>query len=43
MDYVVKIRRTAGIMLAVSEASNRSPLAGGILASLPLISILEMI
>ena len=43
MYYVLKIVLTAGIVVAVSEASKRSSLLGGLLASLPLISFLGMI
>ena len=41
--YVLKIMLTAGIVVAVSEASKRSSLLGGLLASLPLISFLGLI
>jgi len=41
--YAIKILLTAGIVVAVSEASKRSSLLGGLLASLPLISFLGMI
>lgn len=43
MYYAVKVLLTAGIVIAVSEASKRSSLLGGLLASLPLVSFLGMI
>jgi len=43
MYYAIKILLTAGIVVAVSEASKRSSILGGLLASLPLISFLGMI
>lgn len=43
MYYVIKIILTSGLVVAVSEASKRSSLLGGLLASLPLVSILGMI
>lgn len=43
MYYVIKILVTAGLVVAVSEASKRSSLIGGLLASLPLVSFLGMI
>ncbi len=43
MYYVMKILVTAGLVVAVSEASKRSSLIGGLLASLPLVSFLGMI
>ena len=35
MYYVIKILVTAGLVVAVSEASKRSSLIGGLLAFLP--------
>ncbi|MFI4875443.1 MAG: DUF3147 family protein [Blastopirellula sp. JB062] len=43
MYYVVKILITAGLVVLVSEASKRSPLIAGLLASLPLISYLGIL
>ncbi len=43
MYYVIKILVTAGLVVAVSEASKRSSLLGGLLASLPLVSFLGFI
>ncbi len=43
MYYLFKILLTAGIVVAVSEASKRSSMLGGLLASLPLVSFLGMI
>ena len=43
MYYAIKIIVTAGLVVAVSEASKRSSLLGGLLASLPLVSFLGMI
>lgn len=43
MYYAIKILVTAGLVVAVSEASKRSSLVGGLLASLPLVSLLGMI
>jgi len=43
MYYVIKILVTAGLVVAVSEASKRSSFIGGLLASLPLVSFLGMI
>ena len=43
MYYVVKILITTGLVVLVSEASKRSPLIAGLLASLPLISFLGII
>lgn len=43
MYSVIKVLLTAGIVVAVSEASKRSSLLGGLLASLPLVSFLGMI
>jgi hypothetical protein len=43
MYYAFKVVLTAVLVVAVSEASKRSSLLGGILASLPLVSFLGMI
>ncbi|WP_419193163.1 DUF3147 family protein [Kolteria novifilia] len=43
MYYVIKVLLTAGLVVAVSEASKRSSLLGGLLASLPLVSFFGMI
>jgi hypothetical protein len=42
-QYIVKILLTAGLIVAVSEVSKRSTFFGGLLASLPLVSMLAMI
>lgn len=41
--YLVKLVVTALVVVAVSEIAKRSTIAGAILASLPLVSILAMI
>ncbi len=41
--YVVKLAITAGLVVAISELSKRSTLAGSLLASVPLVSVLAMI
>ncbi|MHC4393435.1 MAG: DUF3147 family protein [Planctomycetota bacterium] len=43
MPYVLKIVLTTALVIAVSEASKRSTLIGGLLASVPLVSVLAMI
>ncbi|PQO47220.1 DUF3147 family protein [Blastopirellula marina] len=43
MYYLVKILISAGLIVLVSEASKRSALMAGLLASLPLVSFLGMI
>ncbi len=43
MYLVIKVLLTAGLVVAVSEASKRSTFVGGILASLPIVSVLGMI
>ncbi len=43
MYYAIKVLMTAGLVVAVSEASKRSSFIGGLLASLPLVSFLGMI
>ena len=41
--YVVKLVVTSALVVAVSEISKRSTLAGSLLASLPIVSVLAMI
>lgn len=41
--YIIKVVISAIIIVAVSEASKKSSLIGGILASIPLVSVLAMI
>ncbi|MGE5436807.1 MAG: DUF3147 family protein [Syntrophothermus sp.] len=41
--YVIKILISAILIAAISEVSKRSSLIGGILASIPLVSVLAMI
>ncbi len=41
--YLVKIAISAGLIVAISEIAKRSTLLGGVLASLPLVSVLAMI
>ena len=41
--YAVKIVVTAALVVAISELSKRSTLAGSLLASVPIISVLAMI
>jgi hypothetical protein len=41
--YVIKVVVTAAIVVAVSELSKRSTLAGSLLASVPIVSVLAMI
>ena len=41
--YITKIAVTALLVVAVSEVAKRSSLAGGLLASVPLVSVLAMI
>ncbi|MHC4831308.1 MAG: DUF3147 family protein, partial [Planctomycetota bacterium] len=43
MPYVLKIVLTTALVIAVSEATKRSTLIGGLLASVPLVSVLAMI
>lgn len=43
MNLLVKVLLSALVLVAVSEASKRSTLVGGLLASLPLTSILAFI
>jgi hypothetical protein len=40
--YVLKLLLSAGLIVVVSEIAKRSPLWGGVLASLPFISILAL-
>ena len=41
--YIIKILVSAVLIVAISEASKKSSLIGGILASVPLVSVLGMI
>lgn len=41
--YVIKIVVTTVLIVAISEISKRSTLAGAVLASIPLVSVLAMI
>jgi hypothetical protein len=41
--YMVKIAITAALVVAISELSKRSTLAGSLLASVPIVSVLAMI
>ena len=41
--YIVKLVVSAALIVAISELSKRSTLAGSLLASLPLVSVLAMI
>lgn len=43
MPYLIKTALSALIIVAVSEISKRNSLLGGLLASLPLVSVLAMI
>lgn len=43
LQYVIKVALSAVVIVMVSEASKRSSLVGGILASIPLLSVLAMI
>jgi hypothetical protein len=42
-QYALKVLITAALVVAVSEASKRSTFLGGMLASLPLVSLLAII
>lgn len=42
-QYLIKVALSAVLIVAVSEASKKSSLIGGILASVPLLSVLAMI
>lgn len=41
--YVMKIAVTSALVVLISEISRRSSLAGAVLASVPIISVLAMI
>jgi len=41
--YIFKLVTTAGLIVAISEISKRSTFIGGLLASLPLISLLSIL
>ena len=41
--YVIKLVVTAALVVAISELSKRSTLAGSLLASVPIVSVLAMI
>jgi len=41
--YIVKLVVTSALVVAISELSKRSTLAGSLLASLPIVSVLAMI
>lgn len=43
VEYVVKVVISAGLIVAVAETAKASPRLGGLLASLPLVSLLGMI
>lgn len=43
MNYIVKVVITALLVVAVSEVSKRNVVAGALLASIPLVSVLAMI
>ncbi|MCG7985390.1 MAG: DUF3147 family protein [Candidatus Thiodiazotropha lotti] len=43
MQYLVKVLITALLVVAVSEAAKRSSLLGGILGSIPLVSVIAII
>lgn len=43
VDYITKIAITVLLVIAISEISKRSTLIGGILASIPLVSVLAMV
>ena len=43
MHYLAKLVITAVLIVLVSEVAKRSTLAGGLLASLPLVSVLAMV
>lgn len=42
-QYLIKVLVSAGVVVAVSELSKRNTVAGGLLASLPLVSMLAMV
>jgi hypothetical protein len=41
--YIVKIAVTVALIVAISEITKRSPLVAGVLASIPLVSVLAMV
>lgn len=43
MYYIIKVAISAGLIVAISEIAKRSTLLGGVLASLPLVSVLAII
>lgn len=43
MFYVIKFVMSAGLIVVISELAKRSSLFGGLVASLPLVSLLAMI
>ena len=43
MYYVIKLVLSAGLILIISELAKRSSLFGGLVASLPLVSLLAML
>ena len=43
LQYIIKVALSAVFIVVVSEASKKSSLIGGILASVPLLSVLAMI
>jgi len=42
-QYIIKVTLSAILIVAISEASKKSSFIGGILASVPLVSVLAMI
>jgi len=42
-QYVIKILVTAALVVAASEAAKRSTLLGGLIASLPIVSLLALL
>ncbi len=43
LQYIIKVALSAILIVAVSEASKKSSLVGGIFASIPLLSVLAII
>ncbi len=43
IQYIIKVALSAILIVAVSEASKKSSLIGGILASVPLVSVLASV
>ena len=41
--YIIKVAISATLIVAISEVSKKSSLIGGILASIPVVSVLAMI